>query len=130
MKLLFSIICIFGLSSACLPAFGAFPERECEKKLIRDRLPEIYAAEGDSTPVQKVDRETQKEMILAKLIEELREFRETPTAEEMADLREVLYAMQILFGLSEEEVERIQLEKRERKGSFLEGFAIQVNPPK
>lgn len=53
-----------------------------------------------------------------KLDEELKEYQESKSMEELADLLEVMHAVSIARGSSIEEVEKIRVQKAENRGSF------------
>lgn len=96
-------------------------------KLIRDRLPEIYLAEGDQTQVVQISRAELLKFLYQKLQEEILEFRENPSAEEMADIHEVLSALQNFHNIDRTEVEWAKLEKFLKKGGFSQGYVIRVS---
>ncbi len=60
--------------------------------------------------------------LLAKLIEEATELSKAETAEhhkeELADVKEVLEAIQVALGISDVEIEEAQISKREERGGF------------
>lgn len=99
-----------------------------EWKLIRDRLPEIYERENDPQIVRRALPSELRDLLIKKLGEETAEFAENPSAEEMADILEVVEALQRHFGLDRTEIEKIQREKRDQKGAFEEGFVLKLRP--
>ena len=65
-------------------------------KLVRDRIPEIIAADGRRPEVEVLDDDRYREALLAKLAEEAAELAAADDAEvldELADLYEVLRAL-------------------------------------
>ena len=87
-------------------------------KLVRDRIPEIIETDG-KTCITEILSDTQYlEMLDAKLNEELAEYQESKSLEELADLLEVMQAVIEARGWSWELLEQVQREKAARRGSF------------
>jgi predicted house-cleaning noncanonical NTP pyrophosphatase (MazG superfamily) len=98
---------------------GAGDERvRVYHKLIRDRIPEIIVAQGKSCVVRTLTEEEYRAALDRKLREELAEYLAAGTVEELADLVEVALALAKVKGLTEEEFERVRLEKKEERGGF------------
>lgn len=95
-------------------------------KLIRDKLPVIFAEEGDHYDLTQLPPELQPRFLIWKMVEELSEFQKTPNAEEMADMLEVLKTLMDVHGLDPMEVEKIRAAKAATKGGFSAGFAIKI----
>ena len=53
-----------------------------------------------------------------KLDEELKEYQESKSLEELADLLEVIHSVALARGSSIEEIEQIRIQKAEKRGSF------------
>ena len=87
-------------------------------KLIRDKIPEIIEQSGKKCIVEVMDNDTYIEYLDQKLNEELAEYQQDKSIEELADLLEVMYAVVAARGYSVEELERIRLEKAEKRGAF------------
>ncbi len=87
-------------------------------KLIRDKIPEIIEQSGKKCIVEVMDNDTYIEYLDQKLNEELAEYQLDKSIEELADLLEVMYAVVAARGYSVEELERIRLEKAEKRGAF------------
>lgn len=85
-------------------------------KLVRDKIPEILDAKGIPYEERVASDTEYKEELVKKLGEEVEEFLEETTAEELADVAEVLEALKTLPEY--EDVERVRLEKREARGGF------------
>lgn len=62
-------------------------------KLVRNRIPGIIEAEGKTCVIETLSDERYLEMLDAKLNEELAEYQESKSLEEMADLLEVMGAV-------------------------------------
>ena len=87
-------------------------------KLIRDKIPEIIEQSGKKCIVEVMDNDTYIEYLDQKLNEELAEYQQDKSIEELADLLEVIYAVVAARGYSVEELERIRLEKAKERGTF------------
>ena len=87
-------------------------------KLIRDKIPEIIEQSGKKCIVEAMDNDTYIEYLDQKLNEELAEYHQDKSIEELADLLEVIYAVAVARGCSVEDLERIRVEKAEKRGAF------------
>ena len=87
-------------------------------KLIRDKIPDIIEQSGKKCIVEVMDNDTYIEYLDQKLNEELAEYQQDKSIEELADLLEVMYAVVVARGHSVAELERIRLEKAEKRGAF------------
>ncbi|MEK7606182.1 MAG: nucleoside triphosphate pyrophosphohydrolase [Patescibacteria group bacterium] len=86
------------------------------EKLVRDRVPEILTAKGVSYEQREATEEEYKQELVRKLEEELAEFKENLSSEELGDLIEVIEALKKLPEFVD--VEEIRKNKREEKGAF------------
>lgn len=87
-------------------------------KLIRDNNVKIMEDKGCKVRYEILDNERYGEELDKKLKEEVEEYLEDYSIEEMADVMEVIYAILEYRGTSMEEVEKARIEKRYRKGAF------------
>lgn len=87
-------------------------------KLVRDRIPEIIEAAGKKCKIENLSDDDYLEMIDAKLDEELAEYHKEQNIEELADLVEVIYAAAEARGYSIEELEKVRIDKAEKRGVF------------
>ena len=87
-------------------------------KLVRNRIPEIIEASGKKCACSTLSDEEYLAMLDAKLNEELAEYQESKSMEELADLLEVIRAVAVARGSSIEEVEVIRREKAAKRGGF------------
>ena len=87
-------------------------------KLVRDRIPEIIEEDGKTCVTEILSDEKYLEMLDAKLNEELAEYQESKSMEELADLLEVMRAAAAARGSSFEEVETIRQDKAAKRGGF------------
>lgn len=87
-------------------------------KLVRDKIPEIIEAQGNTCVVEVLSDEEYLRMVDAKLDEELAEYHKDQTLEELADLMEVIYAAAAARGHSRDQLEQVRLEKSAKRGGF------------
>ena len=87
-------------------------------KLVRDRIPEIIEASGKRCVCATLSDEGYLAKLDEKLNEELAEYQESKSMEELADLLEVIRAVAAARGSSAEEVEAIRQDKAARRGGF------------
>lgn len=93
-------------------------------KLVRDRIPEIIEAKGNTCITEVLTDEAYLKMLDAKLTEELAEYHADGNPEELADLLEVIYAAAKARGVSPEELDRIRAEKAHKRGGFDEKLLL------
>ena len=87
-------------------------------KLVRDHIPEIITNSGRQCVCSTLSDDEYITMLDAKLNEELAEYQESKSMEELADLLEVMIAVSAARGGSIDEVERIRIRKKEKRGGF------------
>ena len=88
-------------------------------KLVRDKIPDIITADNGARCITKImDNEEYLNALNAKLQEELSEYLESGSVEELADLEEVLRAILESKKVSYEEFENIRKKKVEKRGAF------------
>ena len=87
-------------------------------KLVRDRIPEIIEAAGKKCVCSILPDEDYLALLDEKLNEELAEYQQSKSMEELADLIEVIRAVAAARGSSMEEVEAIRREKAAKRGGF------------
>ena len=87
-------------------------------KLVRDRIPEIIERSGKRAVCRTLSEEEYLLMLDRKLDEELAEYRDGHSMEELADLLEVIYAEASARGFTLNEIERIRLQKKAERGGF------------
>lgn len=85
-------------------------------KLVRDKIPEILDKKGVSYELRVADETEYRAELIKKLSEEVAEFAETPITEELADVLEVVRALE---GLPEyQALETVRQEKADARGAF------------
>lgn len=87
-------------------------------KLIRDRIPEIIEADGKTCICETLSDENYLHLLDEKLNEELAEYQESKSLEELADLLEVIQAVVKARGWTLEELEQVRLDKAAERGGF------------
>ena len=87
-------------------------------KLVRDRIPEIIEASGKTCRTSVLSEADYIRMLDQKLTEELAEYQESKSMEELADLMEVILAAAEARGYTIEQLENVRLEKKEQRGAF------------
>ena len=87
-------------------------------KLVRDRIPEIIEASGNTCIAEILSDEDYLKMLDAKLDEELAEYHADQNIEELADLIEVIRACAVARGHTIEELEQVRAEKTAKRGGF------------
>ena len=93
-------------------------------KLVRDRIPQIIREDGRSCRTQTRGQEEYLSRLEDKLREELDEYLQSGSMEELADLCEVIRAVAAARGSSMEEVEAIRARKARERGGFAERILL------
>lgn len=94
------------------------PKVKVYNKLVRDRIPEIIRASGAKCTTETLSHERYIAMLDAKLQEELSEYQESKSLEELADLLEVMGAVVKARGNTWEQLRQVRMKKREERGGF------------
>ena len=87
-------------------------------KLVRDNIPDIISAQGKSCDFRMLTDAEYLEALNAKLDEELAEYHESGSFEELADLLEVIYAIAVAKGCPSFKLNEIQKCKAVERGGF------------
>jgi predicted house-cleaning noncanonical NTP pyrophosphatase (MazG superfamily) len=90
-------------------------------KLVRDRIPELAAANGQSAGWHQADPQEFSRRLRAKLLEEAHEAATANPAgllEELGDVLQVLYALAAEAGYSAAEIECARARKARTHGSY------------
>ena len=87
-------------------------------KLVRDKIPAIIEEAGKRCVVETLGDFEFLVALDAKLDEELAEYHKDQSIEELADILEVVYTAALAHGYTREELERIRVEKAEKRGGF------------
>lgn len=87
-------------------------------KLVRDRIPEIIEADGKTCVYEMLSDEEYIRLLDQKLNEELAEYQESKSLEELADLLEVMQAVVRARGWTLDELEQVRTDKAAERGGF------------
>ena len=93
-------------------------------KLVRDNIPDIIRSGGDSCEITVLNDVEFVKHLDMKLNEEVAEYQESKSAEEIADILEVLMAIAEARGYTWQEIMKIQLLKRSERGGFKKKFLL------
>lgn len=94
-------------------------------KLVRDRIPEIVMEEGKEVQYRFAEDKEHIDALADKLVEEAKEFRETGSIEELADVLEVIEAIRKLRDYKESRIHSVKWVKYEEKGGFCDGVILE-----
>ena len=87
-------------------------------KLVRDFIPNIIEADGKICVCETLSGEDYINFLDQKLNEELAEYQESKSPEELADLLEVMQAVVKARGWTLEELEQVRADKAAKRGRF------------
>ncbi len=93
-------------------------------KLVRDRIPDIIEADGETPITERVVDDAYHEALREKLDEEVAEYQETGDVEELADVLEVVYALGEQQGVDRSALEEKREQKRAERGGFDRGIVL------
>ena len=97
---------------------NAMKKRTVHNKLVRDRIPEIIEATGKTCVTEVLPNDAYIQALDAKLSEELAEYQQSKSLEELADLLEVMGAVVKARGYTWDDLTRVRKEKRAQRGAF------------
>ena len=87
-------------------------------KLVRDRIPEVIQAQGKKVVWRILTEEEHLVKLEEKLYEEVEEYQEDKSLDEMADVLEVLYSICSARGYTAAELEAEREKKAKNRGGF------------
>ena len=93
-------------------------------KAIRDKIPDIIKKSGNSYNVKKLSDDEFLPELEKKLREEVEEYLESKSVEELADAVEVIYRIAELKGISNEKLEMLREEKASKRGKFSDNLFL------
>ena len=96
----------------------AMRKRTVHNKLVRDRIPEIIEASGRTCVAVTLPDDAYIRALDAKLNEELAEYQQSKSLEELADLLEVMGAVVKARGYTWDDLTCVRKEKRAARGAF------------
>ena len=96
------------------------------EKLVRDKIPDIIEKQGRTCSVRVADDEDYLRSLIAKLDEEVSEFKEAHDPAELVDILEVIHALALHKGISVDELERNRSAKARNRGGFEKKFILKL----
>ncbi|MDR9756292.1 MAG: nucleoside triphosphate pyrophosphohydrolase [Thermoanaerobacterales bacterium] len=93
-------------------------------KLVRDRIPEIIECSGKKAAIRAAGEAEYKQLLRQKLLEEVNEYMENGSSEELADILEVITALAGTHSLSFADLVKMAEEKRKERGGFEERIVL------
>ena len=93
-------------------------------KLVRDNIPTIVEAAGKIAVTDIIPPENMQATLDRKLQEEVKEYLESHSVEEMADILEVLHGIAFHSGIDWNQIEAERLRKSEERGGFEKGIRL------
>lgn len=93
-------------------------------KLVRDKIPGIIEASGAVCATKTLSDPEYLQALDEKLTEELAEYQESHSAEELADLLEVIYAIVKARGFPASALDDLREEKAAKRGRFDEKIML------
>ncbi len=94
-------------------------------KLVRDKIPEIAKSKGQKAVIHTAGDKEYRRQLLAKLQEEVQEFSQEPSLEELADVLEVINAIIDFQGYDRDRLERVRQKKHTERGGFRERIILE-----
>ena len=93
-------------------------------KLVRDYTPDQIVKNNLSAMYSFADERDYKLYLERKLIEEVTEYLESNSPEELADILEVVFALAETKEISEKQLMKIRKSKRKKNGAFKNGIIL------
>lgn len=97
-------------------------------KLVRDLIPQVVEAAGKKPITRVLAPEEHLTEIKLKMQEEALEFQQAneqeEAIEELADILELVHAALDVYGVSYDELEKVRVQKKEKRGGFSEGIYL------
>src|SRR5687767_46389 len=89
-----------------------------QHKLVRDKIPEIIRAGGARPLIRVADPAEYRDLLRAKLTEEVEEFLSSDDPLELVDVLEVVLALAAGLGFDRDQLERERARKATERGVF------------
>jgi len=87
-------------------------------KAIRDKIPEIISQSGNKYNVKTLSDKEFLEKLEEKLSEEITEYQDSKSLEELADILEVINRIAELKGIAKDKLDEIRIMKKDERGGF------------
>jgi predicted house-cleaning noncanonical NTP pyrophosphatase (MazG superfamily) len=100
-----------------------------QAKLVRDKIPQIIRDTGAEPVTRVADAEEYRDLLRAKLVEEVDEFLASDDPNELADVLEVLLALAGDLGVDRDHLEKLRTAKAFERGGFADRIVWSGNAP-
>lgn len=94
-------------------------------KLVRDLIPQVIKNDGKYCTYYNAEKKDMQDLLIAKLDEEVAEFKESRKIEELADIIEVCHGIASFLNYSERDLANAKKDKFIRYGGFYTGVVLQ-----
>lgn len=94
-------------------------------KLVRDKIPEYIKSKGGVPITHVADDAEYWQKLKEKLQEEVNEFMEAESIEEMADILEVIDAVLDFKNFNKEELQKVKNKKADERGKFKDKIILE-----
>ena len=93
-------------------------------KAIRDKIPEIIKKSGHDYNIKTLSDDEFLSKLEEKLVEELQEYQESKSVEELSDILEVIYRISELKGTTKEQLDELKQKKSQERGGFKDNLFL------
>jgi predicted house-cleaning noncanonical NTP pyrophosphatase (MazG superfamily) len=93
-------------------------------KLVRDKIPAIIEENGSNCEFRVATKSEYMGLLCEKLREEVEELIENPSAEEVADVLEVVESIAKLKRIGLDEIKAMKIDKKQKRGGFNDGIVL------
>jgi predicted house-cleaning noncanonical NTP pyrophosphatase (MazG superfamily) len=95
-------------------------------KLVRDKFTDVLEAKGVKYKTHEAEHDEFETELLEKLREEVLEFKNAKSMDELADLLEVVDAVINLYSWSREDIEAVKAAKLAERGGFTKRIILET----
>jgi len=93
-------------------------------KIVRDKIPEIIESTGKNLSTKIVSKDETINYLIKKFSEEIAEFEEDHSTEELADILEIIHGLAYHLNIDFSELESIRKEKSNDRGGFEKSIVL------